>query len=520
MALSGVNMGLLDNFGGNLDDPKTQAMLALGLGLLNSRGNFGQGLGQAGTQAMGAYADAKKQKQLQEFQQVQMDDMRQQALLRQQQAARAEAQLKEATAWRQPAQIGQGLPSIMPGSGQRSQAENAQVQQSVQPQQSGLPPGVAAYAGMPLEQLRARMIAGLEPKEAPELWQMENFGKTVQPGWNMKPGQQPSYLPNLPQGMTVSGGAAQNMPGFVGAQSEAAGANAGATTAAQEAAKAPYSFVDTYTDGKPGKVPLSSLVPPPKQAGPGRIPPAAQQAANVDALQMIDAEIAKTTPGPVLDGLKRERGKLAMTGSPTGVPGNTASAPGGFVQTGPSQTEKSAASAGDDVNKNWLTTSYTPVLQAGDAARGLLPQIAVARSGLAMAGTTGWGKSAQVAGARVLGALGVDKAEEMATGAQRFQMAASSRLWEVLNAAKGPQTEGDADRAKDTFAKLGNTPKANAFILDLAQATAERDALRATWYKEKLPLGKKEGDLQMLDRKWQEREPSIFKMPSMQKWGQ
>ena len=95
-----------------------------------------------------------------------------------------------------------------------------------------------------------------------------------------------------------------------------------------------------------------------------------------------------------------------------------------------------------------------------------------------------------------------------------------TRLWiDSDNAAKGPQTEGDADRAKDTFAKLGNTPKANAFILDLAQATAERDARRAAWYRDALPLGQKAGDLQMLDRKWQEREPSIFQMPSMQKWG-
>jgi hypothetical protein len=65
-------MGLLDNFGGNLDDPKTQAMLALGLGLLNSRGNFGQGLGQAGTQALGAYGDARKAQQQQAMQQQQM----------------------------------------------------------------------------------------------------------------------------------------------------------------------------------------------------------------------------------------------------------------------------------------------------------------------------------------------------------------------------------------------------------------------------------------------------------------
>jgi hypothetical protein len=85
LALSEVNMGLLDNFGSNLDDPKTQAMLALGLGLLNSRGNFGQGLGQAGQQALGAYGDARKAQQQQQMQQQAMQSHAlQQQMLQQQ----------------------------------------------------------------------------------------------------------------------------------------------------------------------------------------------------------------------------------------------------------------------------------------------------------------------------------------------------------------------------------------------------------------------------------------------------
>ena len=83
-------MGLLDNFGGNLDDPKTQAMLALGFGLLNSRGNFGQGLGQAGAQAMGVYGDARKAQQQKAMQEQQMQAQALQQQMMQQQLAEAQ----------------------------------------------------------------------------------------------------------------------------------------------------------------------------------------------------------------------------------------------------------------------------------------------------------------------------------------------------------------------------------------------------------------------------------------------
>lgn len=74
-------MGLLD---GNIDDPKTQALLAMGFGLLNSRGSFGQGLGQAGAQSMAAYTDARRQQQQRAMQEQQMQ-AQQQALQMQRQ---------------------------------------------------------------------------------------------------------------------------------------------------------------------------------------------------------------------------------------------------------------------------------------------------------------------------------------------------------------------------------------------------------------------------------------------------
>jgi hypothetical protein len=68
-------MGLLDS----MDDPRTMGLLSLGMGLLNSRGNFGQALGQAGPQALQAVRQVQEdrqkkaqQEQLQKMQALQM----------------------------------------------------------------------------------------------------------------------------------------------------------------------------------------------------------------------------------------------------------------------------------------------------------------------------------------------------------------------------------------------------------------------------------------------------------------
>lgn len=57
--------------GTDLEDPKTQALLALGLGLLGSRGGFAQSLSDAGQQAMGAYTQARQRQGAAEMQALQ-----------------------------------------------------------------------------------------------------------------------------------------------------------------------------------------------------------------------------------------------------------------------------------------------------------------------------------------------------------------------------------------------------------------------------------------------------------------
>lgn len=95
---------------------------------------------------------------------------------------------------------------------------------------------------------------------------------------------------------------------------------------------------------------------------------------------------------------------------------------------------------------------------------------------------TGFGTEAVAAGARVLGALGVEKAEDFATNAQTFLASASAAVLQRQLEQKGPQTESDAQRITATGAQLGNTKEANRFVLNVAKAQFQRDIEQRTFY--------------------------------------
>lgn len=71
--------------------------------------------------------------------------------------------------------------------------------------------------------------------------------------------------------------------------------------------------------------------------------------------------------------------------------------------------------------------------------------------------------------------LGLDRADT----AQGFQTVVMKNLLQELAAQKGPQTEGDAQRAMQTFASLGNTREANMFAINYARALANRKSEQA-----------------------------------------
>ncbi len=169
------------------------------------------------------------------------------------------------------------------------------------------------------------------------------------------------------------------------------------------------------------------------------------------------------------------------------------------------------------INDNWITNTYQPTLDSANGARDMSNAISAIRN---IDLKTGWGTEAKAAAASVLSGLGIApaNAQMFAANSQKFQQVAMDRLQKNLMQQKGPQTEGDANRASKTFVSLANTPEANAFILDYAQAQANADLRKADFYREALPLAQQGQDLTRVDREWQKVSGSIWDDPLMQRW--
>lgn len=95
---------------------------------------------------------------------------------------------------------------------------------------------------------------------------------------------------------------------------------------------------------------------------------------------------------------------------------------------------------------------------------------------------TGFGTETIAAGAKVLGALGVQNAKDFATDAQTFLASANAAVLQRQLEQKGPQTESDAQRITATGAQLGNTKDANKFVLNVAKAQLQRDLKQREFY--------------------------------------
>lgn len=168
-------------------------------------------------------------------------------------------------------------------------------------------------------------------------------------------------------------------------------------------------------------------------------------------------------------------------------------------------------------NENWVKGTYQPIQDAATSANKMISQVQTLRN---IPIDTGWGKEALANGANILTGLGIapENAKIFAANAQKFQQVAMERLWVTLNAAKGPQTEGDADRARQTFVSLKNTPEANQFIADLVEATANRDLTKSSFYQDGYQIAKQDGNFGKVDQQWRKVQRSIWDDPVMLKW--
>ncbi|QNK74202.1 hypothetical protein H7F36_02840 [Variovorax sp. PAMC28562] len=212
--------------------------------------------------------------------------------------------------------------------------------------------------------------------------------------------------------------------------------------------------------------------------------------------------------------LAQGQGGAAGGGSQGGAPGSAPAAFPGAFQSGRNPITQQSAVA---LNDNWIKSTYQPTLDAGKTATDLQSSIQAVRN---VNMNTGWGAEQKAAGAAMLEGLGINvgNSKLFASSAQKFQSVAMDKLLTTLAAQKGPQTEGDSTRAQQTFVKLSNTPDANAFIMDFAQAKANMDQRRAQYYEQALPLAQKAGDLTRVDREWRKIQGSVWADPVLQPW--
>ena len=336
----------------------------------------------------------------------------------------------------------------------------------------------AGLAGKSIDQIAAaKALMGIDVLEP---WKVAQSGVPVSAGYRVVNGQL-QHLPNVDKNMNYDpvSGQAYAVPGTI----EAEAARAGATTAATERAKLPYAVEQDRA-----RQTLS---------------------ANLDVMKVVGA-----------DGNEYyvPRGQVAGFGG--GVQGGGGVLTGGGQQQGQqggyiASLNSVAQQSQQHLIKDFIDKTYRPVVSAGEAAQSHLGSIAALRN---INMQTGWGTDAMAKGAEALASMGIKNAEKFATSAQQFNSVVYEKLMAEQKAQAGPQTEKDFKNIQQTWVKIGNTPQANAFILDLAEARANAAKRKAEFYGKAMSIAATTKDYLSVDAHWQKVQRSLFDDPVMQKW--
>ena len=363
-----------------------------------------------------------------------------------------------------------GASQNMPASGQQPMPAGVQ-----QPMGAAQPAGLA---GKSIDQIAAaKALMGIDVLEP---WKVAQSGVPVSAGYRVVNGQL-QHLPNVDKNMNYDpvSGQAYAVPGTI----EAEAARAGATTAATERAKLPYAVEQDRA-----RQTLS---------------------ANLDVMKVVGA-----------DGNEYyvPRGQVAGFGG--GVQGGGGVLNGGGQQQGQqggyiASLNPVAQQSQQHLIKDFIDNTYRPVVSAGETAQSHLGSIAALRN---INMQTGWGADAMAKGAEALASMGIKNAEKLATSAQQFNSVVYEKLMAEQKAQAGPQTEKDFKNIQQTWVKIGNTPQANAFILDLAEARANAAKRKAEFYGKAMSIADTRKDYLSVDAHWQKVQRSLFDDPVMQKW--
>ena len=363
-----------------------------------------------------------------------------------------------------------GASQNMPASGQQPMPAGVQ-----QPMGAAQPAGLA---GKSIDQIAAaKALMGIDVLEP---WKVAQSGVPVSAGYRVVNGQL-QHLPNVDKNMNYDpvSGQAYAVPGTI----EAEAARAGATTAATERAKLPYAVEQDRA-----RQTLS---------------------ANLDVMKVVGA-----------DGNEYyvPRGQVAGFGG--GVQGGGGVLNGGGQQQGQQGGYIASLNSVEQQSqqhliKDFIDNTYRPVVSAGETAQSHLGSIAALRN---INMQTGWGADAMAKGAEALASMGIKHAEKLATSAQQFNSVVYEKLMKEQKAQTGPQTEKDFKNIQQTWVKIGNTPQANAFILDLAEARANVAKRKAEFYGKAMSIADTHKDYLSVDAHWQKVQRSLFDDPVMQKW--
>lgn len=289
------------------------------------------------------------------------------------------------------------------------------------------------------------------------------------------------------------------------------------------------SYINNVAEPTGARPAITAPSPPaqrsPQQAAPAGFPtisPQVQQGRDSERYQIIKAEYDSETDPKNKQALARELYRIHAGNAPVLQSEAEKKQQLGQIEIDQKRQERQALSpleiqqaAQSKINDNWITATHNPVQEAGNAARAMTSQLDTLTN---VNFQTGWGAEAKAGAANVLAALGVKDAAKYASDAQKFQQVAMERNMTMLGAQKGPQTEGDSQRAQQTFVMLKNTPQANQYIADLTRANANLAAKKASFYADALPLARQQGDLTEIDRRWSTIAGSIWNDPAMQKY--
>lgn len=217
---------------------------------------------------------------------------------------------------------------------------------------------------------------------------------------------------------------------------------------------------------------------------------------------------AQTTPATRLDPLGRQIAttQAANMGLPTqGMVGTQAN-------TQPVVTAENpvVVSAGQKLNDQWITGELEPARVAGDAAKNAMNNIRVLKS---IDLTTGFGTDAQKTAASILATFGINDAAKFATNAQVFESKIYESLVDTLAGQKGVQTKSDFDNIQKTYARLKNTPQANQFLLDVAEAKAMQDQRKSGYYQKAASMPELRNNLSAITNEWGKVAGSMFEVP-------